>query len=237
MTKPILILLLLSGMADVSAADLEWPKALVASDRRDVLALATEMGIADPAKVVFEPSLLFGGPSVYVDSRPVETEDERRWSRASMFRDTSRESADVPAASRPLRVGRWVAQGQVSEHRQWRVRDRGWTVDVGISVEDPVEYEVARQIVLAIRQKTLINAQEMDTTAGVASRPAMTGLDAARIYWIEKAGRFTNLPKHVDSLIGVYSLTLSSEKYSGLRIVVRTVPAGVELLGVEAFVV
>jgi hypothetical protein len=69
------------------------------------------MGITDAATVESGRVMILGDRYVVVEGRRIETDHERRWSRAYMFRDNWREYEEFPAELRTARVGRWVAKG------------------------------------------------------------------------------------------------------------------------------
>ena len=88
---------------------IEWPPRaeFPASDRREVLALAKEMGVDDRVKVTMGIVAIRGDRFVDVQGRVTVNGHERSWMRARMFRDNWRGPDDAPAPEfRTHRVGR-----------------------------------------------------------------------------------------------------------------------------------
>jgi hypothetical protein len=239
--KHIVSVLILSGAIAVHGAEkLAWPKGLSQSDKRDVLALAARMGIADPLKVQAARVMILGDRYVFVEGRPVETAHERRWSRASMFRDDWREYDDFPTELRTARVGRWVAKGPKEDRLQFRIQDGAWTAYVGVPAdgkEEAVEYADANAIVLAIRLHKLINAQT--PAKGGEPPPPIPALDASKVFWIQKDDGSTSgaLLPNPPSPPGLYVVTYSIGEDHDLWLLIRVLPERVELLGVSALII
>jgi hypothetical protein len=109
---------------------------------------------------------------------------------------------------------------------------------VGIPIDGVVEYAIAQQIVLAVRRQNFINAQDVRTMAGVESKPAVPVLDASKIYWIRKADDgYEHLLGHPVPLENLYDVSYSTGDWTGLNLLVRIVPAGVELDDVFSYIV
>ena len=77
---------------------IDWPKGMSASDKRDVLALASRMGIAEPARVEFNRVLILGNRFLRVKSRALEDGHELRWNEVTMIRDSWQEYDDLPVS-------------------------------------------------------------------------------------------------------------------------------------------
>jgi hypothetical protein len=241
MKHTLCVLFLLSTIALEGAEKLKWPKGLSSSDKRDVLALAARIGISDVGKV--QGIEMEGGRCLWVEGRPLEIARERRWSYACLFRDTWREYESYPIDPDAIRVGRWVSSGGIgTARRQFRIQDRAWNVFINVPTEGKaaaVEYDDVKKIVLAIRQRTLINWQAPSNGPGLAT-PPQSILDASRISILRKGDEsdavwLSDTPSLLDS--DFYAVHCLAGDNEGLELLVRVRPDGVELLRALWFVI
>ena len=217
---------------------IDWPKGMSASDKRDVLALASRMGIAEPARVEFSRVLILGNRFLRVKSRALEDGHELRWNEVTMMRDSWQEYDDLPAERRTAQVGRWFAVGEKETMGKWRIRDGRWSIDI---YSDPgVPYEAAERIVLAIRRRQLLNRQAVSFDLGVASQPRIPDLDPRHIGSIRRQDLqllsfFQYTPPDPADSSSLYEVTYFTGDYTGLSLHVQIIGDDVELFGVGPF--
>jgi hypothetical protein len=127
------------------------------SDKRDMIALAAAMGLANPARVELDPYVPGLCTFVRVRSVAVEEGNRRSWLELRMrLRQWPACDQPEPGAS-VRRVGRWIAaSSDLATEERWRIRDGAdWSVDV--ELDDREMYRDAESIVKAIRRNALVN--------------------------------------------------------------------------------
>ena len=222
--------------AEVGAqtSGVNWPTELSESDRRDILALAKQIGIARPEKVDIGRVMILGDRYVVVASAEVENGHELRRSTVDLARLDWHEYDHLPAERRAVRSGNWFVKGRKEELVKWRIRDGAWSHDVGFSRDDDaVTYDSAEKAVLAIRRQTLTNRQAERIAGDSASQPPIPPLDASRIYWIRKPFE----PFQNGDQSGVCQIGYQTGEYTGLYLIVRVTAEGVELLEVHSYII
>ncbi|HUK35963.1 MAG TPA: hypothetical protein VLV86_18730, partial [Vicinamibacterales bacterium] len=172
-----LALVALAGEAGGQTRTIKWPKALSASDRRDVLTLAKQMGIDDPARVALQRVLILGDRYLSIESAEVENGHEISWTRAFLARLDWHEYDDWPPEDRSTHVGRWFAKGPAERETKWRIRDGAWRLDVGFLPDESIPFEDAERVILAIRGGRLLNRQPERTSSDVTSQPSIPSFD------------------------------------------------------------
>jgi hypothetical protein len=224
----------LAGNMGAQAVRIEWPAELSESDRRDVLALAKQMGIARPATVDVGRVMILGDRYVSIASAEVADGHELRRSLIYVARLDWHEYDDLPAEGRAVRSGNWFVRGPKNELIKWRIRDGAWSRDIGFVVgESTVTYDSAEKVVLAIRRQTLTNRQAERKAGDIASQPPIPVLDASHIYWIQKPFE----PFQKGDQAGLYQISYETGEYTGLWLIVRVTAEGVELVDVHSFII
>lgn len=118
------------------------------SDRDEILRLARQTGIVQPARVFVVRTVPGNGRLVVVQSREDVRGNRRRRDVVTMWRDDwVNRNAPRSVSMEDVRVGRWVANGKAELGEAWRVWDDAWSVD--ISLGPGVTYDDAEAIVRA----------------------------------------------------------------------------------------
>jgi hypothetical protein len=217
-----------ASIAHAQNAPLDWPSELTSDDRRDVLALAKQMGIDDPVSVQLS-LLMFGHRNLSVESRPGELGLEVHSIRAVMFRDDwLGYQNDPPVGAGPYQVGRWTSIGRPEALIRWRIYDGDWFTDVQLG--SPDAYDDGRMIVMAFRQRTLVNRQPEQVENGVRSQPPIPRIDLPRVGAISRPPDliFSRDPTRTRE----YVVLWGSMGYNSDSLHVRIVNDRVEFLGV-----
>src|SRR2546422_578494 len=225
-TGVLLAIFCLAPSAWAESHRVEWPRGVKfpVAEKQEVLALAKEMGVDDPAKVWIGVVPILGDRFVTVDGRVSVKGHERRWITARIFRDNWRGPDDAPPPElRTHRVGRWISMGESETILQWRIQDGRWFVDVPLC--GGVTYEDAGRIVLAIRRGTLLDRRSERPVNGASSRSPLPRVDGGRVTSIEREG----------SLSREYRVWYSGKNLSGYILHVRISEDQLELLTLSSF--
>lgn len=227
---PRVILLSLICACRMSAAQeqpVEWAVGsyVAFTERASILALAREIGIANPQKVSLAAPLPVGMdpdcPVVIVESRVTKNGPHRTWAELALRREGVQRASGEPCVpeidrSSSRQLGRWIADVEdLRRYETWRIEDKDWSVDVRL--EPGVSPEAAELIVLAIGRGELVN--RLPTTVGpLTIDPAIPDIDPVTITSIKNTG-----PSDYEIRTG---------RAVGLVLTVRIVDGAVELHGV-----
>jgi len=227
----LLILSCLTSTVFSQAGVSVWPQGagLTAADRREVVALAKDMGIDGPLRVNEFLNVFVGYRFLIVESQSSGSGRERRSTRAQMFRDDWLGfRGEQPTGAGPHRVGRWISVGEAEAVTRWRIEDGSWFVDVFLESGD--KYDDAELIVMAMRRGTLVNRQPDRVSGAVAGQPPIPKLEPRAIVGIQRPWGSWPPPPGVS--LRDYQLNLSSYRgVSGETLHVRIVDGSVEFLG------
>ena len=147
-----------SVVAQVSQpAQVEWDNAndVGPADRAAILRLAHRLGIEQPRRVSFTAYVPSFCEFVRVESVVTVEGNRRSWLELALRR------RDWPACWRVRRFsrrsdGQWRgSRAELSTEEEWRIADGDWFIDTRLG--DRVAYDVAKRIVLAIRDNSLVN--------------------------------------------------------------------------------
>jgi hypothetical protein len=164
---------ILTATLAAQALEVVWSVSfeLTERDKRDILALAADLGLRTPAKVVDDRSSC---RLVSVSSLPVVEGNRVTTTGLSMWPRSGTECSSAASDPSSYRRGNWIARkfdgvnGSPSfsnPRRQvaWRVRDGDWHRDLTLGPD--VTYEDAQTIVRAIRHRAWVDMRNADDIA------------------------------------------------------------------------
>lgn len=121
-------------------------------DKEKILSLAQSAGISQPRRATtIITRMPLGCLAVQVDSREV-VDGPHRTSKFVLISRNAKQYCHYNANG--LAPGEWALDGGLSDRDVWRVEDGSWHSDIALR---DVSYDVARQIVLAMRRKTVVD--------------------------------------------------------------------------------
>ena len=152
-------------MLQLATTQVTWDTtAVLADERAEVLTLARQAGLAQPAVVreVFADRTDTHCPSLVVESAHTRFLHEVSWSQVTLERDAPEEGCGLPASwVRAPRVGRFAARRQAEKQVHWLVEDGGWSVE--LQPDGAVRFEVVETIVLACHRGTVVDQRGPST--------------------------------------------------------------------------
>lgn len=157
------------------AGEVQWDASVVvqASEREQVLALARQVGVDRPARVL---AVAAPGrdrcPSILVQSARTRFLHEVSWSEVELSREAVEEGCVLGAlmAGAP-RVGRFATWDRAEPRVHWLVEDGSWSLE--LTPQPAVSFEIAEQIVLAFHRGTVIDQRNASSASQAPSVAAI----------------------------------------------------------------